>query len=141
MPSFPFFGGSTVPWKEGRGSGRWPLKRSRQRFQRGFRTASWRAAAGTSSRKPPSSARGGSGFSGGAEPPKSGIIGGRHHETSRRKLSHTIREIQVVMSDGRPTLWHISVSHYSEKARWALDHKQLPHRRRAVSIPGLHIPA
>jgi glutathione S-transferase len=40
-----------------------------------------------------------------------------------------------------PTLWHISVSHYSEKVRWALDHKQVPHVRRAVSIPGLHIPA
>src|ERR1700710_2597276 len=40
-----------------------------------------------------------------------------------------------------PTLWHISVSHYSEKARWALDHKRVPHKRRAVSIPGLHIPA
>lgn len=43
--------------------------------------------------------------------------------------------------DDRPTLWHISVSHYSEKARWALDHKRVPHVRRAVSIPGLHIPA
>ena len=43
--------------------------------------------------------------------------------------------------DDLPTLWHISVSHYSEKARWALDHKQVPHKRRAVSIPGLHIPA
>jgi glutathione S-transferase len=41
----------------------------------------------------------------------------------------------------RPILWHIAVSHYSEKARWALDHKQVPHRRRAVSIPGMHIPA
>ena len=40
-----------------------------------------------------------------------------------------------------PTLWHISISHYSEKARWALDHKRVPHKRRAVSIPGLHIPA
>jgi glutathione S-transferase len=40
-----------------------------------------------------------------------------------------------------PTLWHISISHYSEKARWALDHKQVPHKRRAVSIPGLHIAA
>jgi glutathione S-transferase len=38
-------------------------------------------------------------------------------------------------------LWHISVSHYSEKVRWALDHKRVPHKRRAVSIPGLHIPA
>ena len=34
-------------------------------------------------------------------------------------------------------LWHIEVSHYSEKARWALDHKAIPHERR-VPIPGLH---
>jgi glutathione S-transferase len=45
------------------------------------------------------------------------------------------------MSGPSPTLWHISVSHYSEKARWALDHKEVPHTRRAVAIPGLHIPA
>lgn len=45
------------------------------------------------------------------------------------------------MTDERPTLWHISVSHYSEKVRWALDHKRVPHRRRAVAVPGLHIPA
>jgi glutathione S-transferase len=41
----------------------------------------------------------------------------------------------------RPTLWHIAVSHYSEKVRWALDYKEIPHKRRAVSVPGLHIPA
>jgi glutathione S-transferase len=45
------------------------------------------------------------------------------------------------MSDSTPLLWHIAVSHYSEKARWALDYKQVPHRRRAVSLPGMHIPA
>jgi glutathione S-transferase len=45
------------------------------------------------------------------------------------------------MSSSTPTLWHINVSHYSEKARWALDHKRVPHTRRAVSVPGLHIPA
>jgi glutathione S-transferase len=44
-------------------------------------------------------------------------------------------------SDPRPTLWHIAVSHYNEKARWALDYKEIPHKRRAVSVPGLHIPA
>ncbi len=43
--------------------------------------------------------------------------------------------------DGSPVLWHIAISHYSEKARWALDHKRVPHRRRAVPVPGLHIPA
>jgi glutathione S-transferase len=35
----------------------------------------------------------------------------------------------------------MALSHYSEKARWALDHKQIPHRRRAAPAPGLHIPA
>ena len=34
-------------------------------------------------------------------------------------------------------LWHIELSHYSEKARWALDLKRIPHERR-VPIPGLH---
>lgn len=45
------------------------------------------------------------------------------------------------MSDSGPTLWHIGLSHYSEKARWALDHKEVPHSRRAVTVPGVHIPA
>jgi glutathione S-transferase len=40
---------------------------------------------------------------------------------------------------GRPTLWHIAVSHYSEKARWALEHKGVAHVRRAP-VPGTHIP-
>ncbi len=47
----------------------------------------------------------------------------------------------MVSGNETPTLWHINISHYSEKVRWALDHKQVPHKRRAVSIPGLHIPA
>lgn len=33
------------------------------------------------------------------------------------------------------TLWHIELSHYNEKARWALDYKGIPHERR-VPIPG-----
>jgi glutathione S-transferase len=37
----------------------------------------------------------------------------------------------------RPLLWHLPISHYSEKVRWALDWKQVPHRRR-VMPPGLH---
>ncbi len=45
------------------------------------------------------------------------------------------------MSDSTPLLWHIAVSHFSEKARWALDYKEVPHRRRAVAVPGTHIPA
>lgn len=34
-------------------------------------------------------------------------------------------------------LWHIEVSHYNEKVRWALDLKGIPHERR-VPMPGLH---
>ena len=37
-----------------------------------------------------------------------------------------------------PVLWHIPVSHYSEKARWALAHKHVEHERRAP-IPGAHM--
>jgi glutathione S-transferase len=33
-----------------------------------------------------------------------------------------------------PVLWHIVISHYNEKARWALDFKRVPHRRRP--LPG-----
>ena len=43
------------------------------------------------------------------------------------------------MSDSLPTLWHIEISHYSEKARWALAYKDIEHRRRAP-VPGAHIP-
>ena len=42
------------------------------------------------------------------------------------------------MSSKRPTLWHIPVSHYSEKARWALDHKGIEHERRSPP-PGGHM--
>jgi glutathione S-transferase len=45
------------------------------------------------------------------------------------------------MSDSNPTLWHIAISHFNEKARWALDYKEVPHSRRAVALPGSHIPA
>jgi glutathione S-transferase len=31
-----------------------------------------------------------------------------------------------------PVLWHIPLSHYSEKARWALDYKGIPHRRQTL---------
>ena len=33
-------------------------------------------------------------------------------------------------------LWHIEVSHYNEKARWALDYKGIPHVRKAP-LPGM----
>lgn len=35
-----------------------------------------------------------------------------------------------------PVLWHLKISHYNEKARWALDYKGVDHIRRAVT-PGL----
>ena len=31
-----------------------------------------------------------------------------------------------------PVLWHIPISHYSEKVRWALDYKGIAHRRRVL---------
>jgi glutathione S-transferase len=43
------------------------------------------------------------------------------------------------MSAAQPILWHIAVSHYSEKVRWALDHKGIEHERRSPP-PGLHMP-
>jgi glutathione S-transferase len=42
------------------------------------------------------------------------------------------------MTDERPVLWHIPISHYSEKARWALAHKRVEHERRAP-LPGAHM--
>lgn len=44
------------------------------------------------------------------------------------------------MSAPGPVLWHISISHYNEKARWTLDYKRVPHRRRAIP-GGLHMVA
>src|SRR5215218_11350574 len=32
-----------------------------------------------------------------------------------------------------PVLWHLKVSNYNEKARWALDYKRVPHVRRALT--------
>lgn len=37
-----------------------------------------------------------------------------------------------------PVLWHIEISHYNEKARWALDHKRVPHVRKAPSPGPVH---
>ena len=42
-------------------------------------------------------------------------------------------------TSGTPVLWHLKVSHYNEKARWALDYKRVPHVRRAIT-PGRHQP-
>jgi glutathione S-transferase len=37
-----------------------------------------------------------------------------------------------------PVLWHIEISHYNEKARWALAYKGVEHERRAP-VPGAHM--
>jgi glutathione S-transferase len=38
----------------------------------------------------------------------------------------------------KPVLWHIEISHYNEKVRWALAHKGVEHERRAPT-PGGHM--
>lgn len=38
----------------------------------------------------------------------------------------------------KPVLWHIPISHYSEKVRWALAYKGIDHERRAPP-PGAHM--
>jgi glutathione S-transferase len=46
---------------------------------------------------------------------------------------------EAQMSDGKPTLIQLDISHYSEKIRWALDYKRVPHVRRSP-LPGSHMP-
>jgi glutathione S-transferase len=38
-----------------------------------------------------------------------------------------------------PVLWQFRISHFNEKARWALDWKGIPHIRRSL-LPALHLP-
>lgn len=45
----------------------------------------------------------------------------------------------AVQTAQKPTLWQIEISHYSEKVRWALEHKGVAHVRR-TPLPGTHIP-
>ena len=42
-------------------------------------------------------------------------------------------ESHIRPRDGRPILIHVPVSHYREKARWALDLKRVPHIRRLAT--------
>jgi len=42
------------------------------------------------------------------------------------------------MKASHPTLWQLDISHFSEKARWALEYKGIPHGRRSP-LPGLHM--
>jgi glutathione S-transferase len=48
-----------------------------------------------------------------------------------------VRDSQGADRDGAPVLWHLKVSHYNEKARWALDYKRISHLRSAA-VPGEH---
>ena len=41
-------------------------------------------------------------------------------------------------ADTLPVLWHLKISNFNEKARWALDYKGIPHRRKAP-VPGTHM--
>jgi glutathione S-transferase len=43
------------------------------------------------------------------------------------------------MRNDKPTLWQINISHFSEKARWALAYKGVSHTRRSP-LPGMNIP-
>jgi len=45
----------------------------------------------------------------------------------------------TTQTQDKPTLWQIDISHYAEKARWALEHKGIDHNRRSI-LPGSHIP-
>jgi glutathione S-transferase len=42
------------------------------------------------------------------------------------------------MAGAQVILWHIAISHYSEKVRWALAYKSVAHERRSP-MPGLHM--
>jgi glutathione S-transferase len=41
-------------------------------------------------------------------------------------------------ADRRPVLWHLQLSHFNEKVRWALDLKRIDHVRRPL-LPGVHL--
>jgi glutathione S-transferase len=43
------------------------------------------------------------------------------------------------MSADKPVLWHLGISHYSEKVRWALAYKGIEHERRPPPAPGVHM--
>jgi glutathione S-transferase len=47
--------------------------------------------------------------------------------------------VQSTNNPDKPVLWQIDISHYAEKARWALDYKEVDHVRRSP-LPGTHIP-
>src|ERR1700748_963046 len=54
------------------------------------------------------------------------------------RAAHGTMALGDICRVDRPVLWHLPVSHYSEKVRWALDHKAIQHDRHAP-ITGYHI--
>jgi glutathione S-transferase len=38
------------------------------------------------------------------------------------------------LREGLPLLWHFAISHFTEKARWALDFKRIPHREQTLFL-------
>src|SRR6059058_1859108 len=56
-----------------------------------------------------------------------------------RRLGSAVTARPRVAPMALPVLWHFTVSHFNEKARWALDFKRVPHVRRAL-LPGFHFP-
>src|SRR4051794_26910243 len=48
-----------------------------------------------------------------------------------------VRSLGMAQASHAPVLWHLRVSHYNEKARWALDYKGVAHRR-GEPPPGMH---
>jgi len=42
------------------------------------------------------------------------------------------------MSKNLPMLWHIPLSHFNEKVRWALDFKNIPHQRQRVGADNFY---
>ena len=63
-------------------------------------------------------------------------MGGSKRQTVEQ-AEHPARQAEGASGDRIPVLWHLKVSSYNEKARWALDYKRVPHLRRAV-VPGRH---
>jgi glutathione S-transferase len=53
------------------------------------------------------------------------------------QVEHPKHAVGDGKAHGPPVLWHLKVSNYNEKARWALDYKGVPHVRRALD-PGRH---
>jgi glutathione S-transferase len=53
------------------------------------------------------------------------------------KCNSGFSTLSAVSGNGRPVLWHIPVSHFSEKVRWALAYKAIEHKRH-VAPGGTH---